>query len=59
MLFKQLLKETFSESFGRHNLRNVIWIIGLTISDQLQNVSSFPQVVIMLGWVKHDLFGQV
>ncbi len=47
MLVKQLVKE----SLGWHNLRNVIWIIGLTISDQFQNV------VIVLGWVKHDLLG--
>jgi hypothetical protein len=53
MLVKQLVKE----SLGWHNLQNVIWIIGLTISDQLQNVSHFPKVVIMLGWVKHDLLG--
>ncbi len=52
MLSKQIVKETFCESFRRHNLRNVIGIIGLTISDQLQIVSPFPQVMIFLGKVK-------
>ena len=52
MLSKQIVKETFSESFRGHNLWNVIGVIGLTISDQLQNVSPFPKVVIMLGKVK-------
>ncbi len=49
MLVLQLVKETFSESVRGHNLRSVIGIIGLTISDQLQNVSSLPQVMIVLG----------
>ena len=39
MLSKQIVKETFCESFRGHKLRNVIGIIGLTIYDQLQNVS--------------------
>ncbi len=39
MLVKQLVKKTFYESLWWHNLWNIIWIIGLTISDQLQNVS--------------------
>ena len=52
MLVLQLEKETFSESFGGHTLRNVIGIIGLTISDQLQNVSPFPKVMIVLGMVR-------
>jgi hypothetical protein len=60
MLVLQLVKETFSESFRGHNLWNVIGIIGLTISDQLQNVSSLPQVVILENseefWMKFALW---
>jgi hypothetical protein len=60
MLSKKIVKETFSECFRWHNLRNVMGIIGLTISDQLQNVSSFPQVVILEDseefWMKFALW---
>ncbi len=51
MLGLQLVKETFSGSFRGQKLRNVIGIIGITISDQLQNVSPFPQVGILLAKV--------